>query len=69
MWALEHVGSVVVALGLSWLMTWDLPGQKIEPVPPTLAGGFLISGPLGKSDKYFCTYIHMDINFLSLDYL
>ena len=65
MWALEHVGSVVVVHGLGLLMTWDLPGQKIEPESPTLAGGFLISEPLGKSDKYFCTNIHTDINFLS----
>ena len=51
MWALEHVGSVVVVHGLGLLMTWDLPGQKIEPESPTLAGGFLISGPLEKSDQ------------------
>ena len=24
---------------------WDLPGAGIEPVSPTLAGGFLTTGP------------------------
>ena len=28
---------------------WDLPGPGIEPVPPALAGGFLTTGPPGKS--------------------
>ena len=28
---------------------WDLPGPGIEPVSPALAGGFLTSGPPGKS--------------------
>ena len=28
---------------------WDLPGPGIEPVSPALAGGFLTTGPLGKS--------------------
>ena len=28
---------------------WDLPGPGIEPVCPALAGGFLITGPPGKS--------------------
>ena len=27
---------------------WDLPRLGIEPVSPSLAGGFLITGPLGK---------------------
>ena len=29
--------------------TWDLPGPRIEPVSPALAGGFLITVPPGKS--------------------
>ena len=29
--------------------TWNLPGPGIEPESPTLAGGFLITGPPGKS--------------------
>jgi len=28
---------------------WDLPGPKIEPVSPALAGGFLTTGPPRKS--------------------
>ena len=38
-------GSVVVARG----PTWELPGAGMEPVSPALAGGFLTSGPPGKS--------------------
>ena len=30
---------------------WDLPGPGIEPVSPTLAGGFFITAPPGKSLK------------------
>ena len=29
---------------------WDLPGPGIEPVSPALAGGFLTTVPLGKSN-------------------
>ena len=28
---------------------WDLPGPGTEPMPPALAGGFLTTGPPGKS--------------------
>ena len=28
---------------------WDLPGPGLEPVSPALAGGFLTTGPRGKS--------------------
>ena len=57
------VGSVDAALGLqshclsscsTWVYlscsTWDLPKSGIEPVSPALAGGFLTTGPPGKSD-------------------
>ena len=27
---------------------WDLPGSEIEPMSPTLQGGFLTTGPPGK---------------------
>ena len=35
----------------TWLFCgmWDLPGPKIEPVSPALAGGFLTTGPPRKS--------------------
>ena len=29
---------------------WDLSGPGIEPVSPALAGGFLTTGPPGKSE-------------------
>ena len=36
--------------GLSCLHgMWDLPGSEIEPVSLTLQGGFLTTGPPGKS--------------------
>ena len=28
---------------------WDFPGAEIEPVSPALAGGFLTTGPSGRS--------------------
>ena len=54
---LWHVGSVVVAHGLSSCGTrasllhgmWDLPGPGLEPVSPALAGGFSTTVPPGKS--------------------
>ena len=46
--ALEHrYGSCVVPAQLLRGM-WDLPGPGIESVPPTLAGGFFTTEPLGK---------------------
>ena len=30
---------------------WCLPGQGIEPMCPALAGGFLTTGPPGKSQR------------------
>ena len=32
---------------------WDFPGAEIEPVSPALAGGFLDTGPPGRSQKGF----------------
>ena len=34
--------------------TWDLPRPGIEPVSPALAGRFLTTGPLGKSQPPNC---------------
>ena len=31
--------------------TWDLPQSGIEPVSPALGGGFLTTGPPGKSQE------------------
>ena len=30
---------------------WDLPGSRLEPVSPALAGGFLTTAPPGKSQQ------------------
>ena len=47
---LQSEGSVVVAQGLRCQASmWDLPRPGIEPVSPELAGGFLTTGPRGKS--------------------
>ena len=49
----EHVGSVVVArgLGLSCPTACGIlvPSPEVEPVSPALEGGFLTTGPPGKS--------------------
>ena len=48
-WSLEHrLGSCG---SRAWLPSgmWDLPRAGTQPVSPTLAGRFLITGPLGKS--------------------
>ena len=29
---------------------WDLPGPRLEPVSPALAGGFLTTAPPGKPE-------------------
>ena len=33
---------------------WDLPGPGLEPVSPTLAGGFLTTVPPGKPRPFLC---------------
>ena len=50
-WALEHMGSVVAARGLSCPMACGIlvPRPGIEPMSPALEGGFLTTGPPGKS--------------------
>ena len=55
MWALEPVGSVVVACRLSCPMACGIlvPQPGIEPVSPALVGGFLTTGPPGKSLSSF----------------
>ena len=48
---LWHAGSVVVALGLSCPVACGIlvPRPGIEPTSPALEGGFLTTGPPGKS--------------------
>ena len=50
-WALEHVGSVVVAHGLSCPAACGIliPQPGIKPASPASEGGFLTTGPPGKS--------------------
>ena len=52
---LQSAGSVAVVHGLSWPMAmWDLPRPRIELVSPSLQGGFLTTGPPGKSLIALC---------------
>ena len=44
-------GSCATQAQLPWSM-WNLPGPGIEPMSPALVGGFLITGPPGKSLNY-----------------
>ena len=54
---------------------WDLPGLGIEPVAPALAGGFLTTGPLGKSLSQYSfqslsrqIYVGRMLRFLLLEF-
>ena len=44
---------------------WSLPGPGIEPMSPALAGGFLTSGPAGKSSLGFYSHNPSDFAFTS----
>ena len=54
-WAVEREGSVVVAHGLSCPEACRIlvPRPGIEPTFPALEGGFLTTGPPGKSPTSF----------------
>ena len=41
---------------------WDVPGPGIEPVSPALAGGFLTTGPPGKSPNLLIFILNTKIN-------
>ena len=59
---LQHVDSAVVAHGLSCPHgTWNLPRPGIEPVSPTLAGGFLTTRPPGKHKVGFLTFLLLEV--------
>ena len=49
---------------------WDVPGPGLEPVSPALAGGFLTTGPPGKSWQHILCKTNIaeiqDLNFLLL---
>ena len=51
-WALQHRLSSCGAQAQLLRGLWDLPGPGIQPVSPALAGGFLTTGPPGKSLQY-----------------
>ena len=53
-WALEHAdfSSCSSQAQLPCSM-WDLPGPEFELVPRALQGGFLTTGPPGKSPTFF----------------
>ena len=53
--ALEHGLQYSWGTGEAAQSLWDLPGSGIEPMSPTMADGFLITGPPGKS--YLCVFI------------
>ena len=65
--ALERVGSVVVACRLSCPVACGtlVPQPGIEPTSPALEGGFLTTGPPGKSLIYLFIFILYLILFLS----
>ena len=48
LWALEHRLSSCGTRTLLLRGMWDLPGPRIEPTYPALAGGFLTTVPPGK---------------------
>ena len=67
---LWHVGSVVVAHGLSSCgaqaqllhSMWDFPAPGIKPVSPALAGGFLTTEPPEKSHKQILNIFFLTLN-------
>ena len=38
---------------------WDLPGPGLEPISPSLAGRFLITGPPGKPTKHLLIVLNL----------
>ena len=64
--ALELSGSVVVVHGLSCIM-WDLPRPGLEPVSPAMAGGFITTGPQGKSFGFLSNLVFQKMPCLWLE--
>ena len=64
-WALERMGSVVVARGLSCPVACGIlvPQAAIEPASPALEGGFLTTGPPGSPCNVIIKYV-ININTL-----
>ena len=64
--ALEHRLSSCGAQDSLLCSMWDLPGPRIEPMPPALAGESLITGPPGKPLIFFfllCAHIVLKFYF------
>ena len=57
--ALEHRLSSCGARAQLLHSMWDLPGPRLEPVSPALAGGSLTTAPPGKSQINFRTEVRM----------
>ena len=60
-WALEHRLSSSGTRAQLLHGMWDLPGQGLEPVSPSLAGGFLTTVPPGKPPV--CLFIFLTVSF------
>ena len=68
--ALEHAGCSSCGTQASLLPSiWNFPGLRIEPVSPALAGGFLTTGPPGKSSHDLLMQLHHLTWYLHLSYI
>ena len=61
--ALEHRFSSFGAWVQLLRSMWDLPGPRLKPVSPALAGGFLTTAPPGKSQRSK-VFVFVFFNFL-----
>ena len=61
---LRLVGLVVVPHGLVAPCVWNIPGPRIKPVSPVLAGRFSTTGPPGQSSLPSLTSLAWSIYFL-----
>ena len=69
---LQSTGSAAMAHGLQLLRgRWNLPRPGIEPVPPSLADGFLCTVPPGTSTEGLlnCSHSHKEMKFHSWDFI
>ena len=59
-WALEHRLNSCGAWAKLLHGMWDLPGPRLEPVFPALAGRFLTTVPPGKPSNHFNNYTRQE---------
>ena len=64
-WAPEHRLSSCGTWAQLLCGRWDLPGSGVEPMSPTLAGGFFSTEPLGKPGS-FNFYLKRNVKLNSL---